>query len=151
MLMETTDETLALAARSGDRAAFGVSLARHYDRVFRLAWRLSGSRADAEDLAQEVCAVLPVKLASWRGEVRFSTWLYRVVMNAAHDQRRRASVRAKASDGWGDWEIARQDEISAEAERLDWLTAAMTQLSPELCDTVVLILAEEMTQAEAAR
>ena len=90
MLMETNDETLALAARSGDRAAFGVLLARHYDRVFRLAWRLSGSRADAEDLAQEVCAALPVKLASRRGEARFSTWHYRVVMNAAHDQRRHA-------------------------------------------------------------
>jgi RNA polymerase sigma-70 factor (ECF subfamily) len=128
MLMETADETLAFAARSGDRAAFGILIARHYDRVFRLAWRLGGSKADAEDLAQEICAGLPAKLAGWRGDARFTTWLYRVVMNAAHDQRRRAAVRSKAAEGWGDWEIARQDEISAEAERLDWLAAAMKQL-----------------------
>jgi RNA polymerase sigma-70 factor (ECF subfamily) len=128
MLMETADETLAFAARSGDRAAFGILIARHYDRVFRLAWRLGGSKADAEDLAQEICAGLPAKLAGWRGDARFTTWLYRVVMNAAHDQRRRAAVRSKAAEGWGDWEIERQDEISAEAERLDWLAAAMKQL-----------------------
>ncbi len=149
MLMDTPDETLALAARSGDRAAFGILIGRHYDRVFRLAWRLSGARADAEDLAQDVCAALPAKLAGWRGEARFSTWLYRVVMNAAHDQRRRAAVRSKASDGWGDWEIARQDEISVEAERMDWLKSAMARLSPELRDTAALVLGEELTQAEA--
>lgn len=150
MLMDTPDENLAAAARSGDRAAFGVLIGRHYDRVFGLAWRLTGSRADAQDLAQEVCAALPAKLAAWRGEARFTTWLYRVVVNAAHDQRRRAATRAKASAGWGDWEIARQDEIAAEAERRDWLTGAMARLSPELRDTVALVLGEEMTQGQAA-
>lgn len=150
MLMDTPDETLAQAARSGDRAAFGVLIQRHYDRVFRLAWRLSGSKADAEDLAQDICAALPAKLANWRGEARFTTWLYRVVMNAAHDQRRRASVRARAADGWGDWEIARQDEMLTEQTRMDWLTRAMSRLPPELRDTVALTLGEELTQAEAA-
>jgi RNA polymerase sigma-70 factor (ECF subfamily) len=149
MLMETSDETLALAACSGDRAAFGVLIERHYDRVFRLAWRLSGSKADAEDLSQDICGALPAKLAGWRGDARFTTWLYRVVMNAAHDQRRRAAFITRAADGWGNWEIARQDEIAGEAERLDWLAAAMAELTPELRDTVALILGEELTQAEA--
>lgn len=147
--MDTPDETLANAARSGDRAAFGVLIGRHYDRVFALAWRLTGNRADAQDLAQEVCAALPAKLAAWRGEARFTTWLYRVVVNAAHDQRRRIAVRLRAGQGWGDWELARQDEIAADALRLHWLTSAMAQLSPELRDTVALVLGEEMTQAEA--
>ena len=149
MLMETPDETLAEAAARGDRAAFGVLLARHYDRVFALAFRLTGSRADAEDLAQDICAALPVKLAHWRAEARFTTWLYRVVVNAAHDQRRRHASRARAATGWGDWEIARQDENAEEAAALDWLTAAMTRLPPELRDTVALVLGEELTQAEA--
>ena len=151
MLMDTPDETLAQAVRSGDRAALGVLIGRHYDRVFGLAWRLTGSRADAQDLAQDVCAALPVKLTAWRGEARFSTWLYRVVVNAAHDQRRRAATRLKASECWGDWELARQDEITGEAERLDWLTGTMRTLSPELRDTVALVVGEELTQAEAAQ
>ncbi len=150
MLMDTPDETLAEAAAGGDRAAFAVLLGRHYDRIFALAFRLTGSRADAEDLAQEICAALPAKLARWRAEARFTTWLYRVVVNATHDLRRRQAVRSRAAAGWGDWEIARQDQIAEEAEALDWLTAAMTRLSPELRDTVALVLGEELTQAQAA-
>lgn len=149
--METSDETLAAAAASGDRAAFATLVARHYDRIFGLAWRLSGSRADAEDLAQDICAALPVKLGHWRGEARFTTWLYRVVVNAAHDQRRRLAVRTKAAAGWGDWEIARQDEIAVEREAQDWLMTTMTRLPPELRDTLALVLGEELTQAEAGR
>ena len=150
MLMDTPDETLAEAAAGGDRAAFAVLLGRHYDRIFALAFRLTGSRADAEDLAQEICAALPVKLARWRAEARFTTWLYRVVVNATHDLRRRQAVRARAATGWGDWEIARQDQIAEEAAALDWLARAMTRLSPELRDTVALVLGEELTQAQAA-
>lgn len=149
MLMNTPDETLASAAAAGDRAAFGVLIQRHYDRVQGLAWRLTGSSAEAQDLSQDIFAALPAKLRNWRAEARFSTWLYRVVVNAAHDLRRRQATRSRAADGWGDWEIARQDEIVAERERLDWLTHAMTLLSPELRDTVALVMGEEMTQAQA--
>lgn len=149
MLMDTPDETLASAAASGDRSAFGVLVTRHYDRIYGLAYRLTGSRAEAQDLAQDICAALPVKLRGWRGEARFTTWIYRVVMNAAHDQRRRQATRSRAASGWGDWEIARQDEIATQAEALDWLTTAMARLAPELRDTVALVLGEELTQAEA--
>ena len=149
MLMETDDDSLARAAASGDRSAFGTLLARHYDRIFGLAWRLTGSRAEAQDLTQDICAALPARLASWRGEARFTTWLYRVTVNAAHDQRRRQATRAKTSAGWGDWELARQDEIATQAEALDWLQQAMQRLSPELRDTVALVLGEELTQAQA--
>lgn len=149
MLMDTPDETLATAAAAGDRTAFGVLIQRHYDRVQGLAWRLTGSAAEAQDLAQDIFAALPAKLRHWRAEARFSTWLYRVVVNAAHDQRRRQATRSRAAEGWGDWETARQDEIVAERDRFEWLAHAMTRLSPELRDTVALVLGEEMTQAQA--
>jgi RNA polymerase sigma-70 factor, ECF subfamily len=151
MLMETPDETLAAAAASGDREAFAALLARHYDRIFSLAYRLIGSRAEAQDLAQDICAALPAKLKGWRGEARFSTWLYRVIVNATHDLRRRQATHSKAALGWGDWEIARQDEIETERIAMDWLTQTMTQLPSELRDTVALILGEDMTQAEAGQ
>jgi RNA polymerase sigma-70 factor, ECF subfamily len=150
MRMETPDEALAEAAATGDREAFGSLVARHYDRVFSLAFRLTGSRAEAEDLTQDICCALPAKLATYRREARFSTWLYRVTVNAAHDRRRRQAVRSRAADGWGDWEISRQAEIAAARDALDWLTRAMADLTPELRDTVALTLGEEMTQGEAA-
>ncbi len=149
MLMDTPDDTLASAAAAGDRAAFATLVHRHHARIHGLAWRLTGSRTEAEDLAQDICAALPAKLRHWRGEAKFTTWLYRVVVNAAHDLRRRQATRSRAALGWGDWELARQDEIATQAEAHDWLAQAMTQLSPELRDTVALVLGEEMTQAEA--
>lgn len=149
--MDTDDETLALAAAGGDRAAFAALVNRHYDRIYGLGWRLTGSAADAQDLAQEICAALPAKLRGWRAEAKFTTWLYRVVVNAAADMRRRGATRARAADGWGDWEISRQEMIAEERERLTWLEGAMARLSPELRETVALVLGEEMTQAEAAQ
>lgn len=150
MLMETPDATLAEAAAGGDRSAFAALLARHYDRLYRLCWRLTGDRSEAEDLAQDICTALPGKLRGWRAEARFTTWLYRVAVNAAHDRRRRAGAASRAATGWGDWEINRQAGMAEDAEAQDWLRAAMARLPEELRDTLALTVEEEMTQAEAA-
>lgn len=150
MLMAISDKSLALAAARGDREAFASLLERHYDRIHGLCWRLTGDRAEAEDLTQDICASLPMKLRGWRGEARLTTWLYRVAVNAAHDRRRRAATHAKAALGWGDWERGRQADIAAETEAQDWLREAMAGLSEELRDTVALTLGEGLSQAEAA-
>lgn len=147
--MDTPDEILASAAASGDRAAFGALVGRHYDRIYGLAFRLTGQRAEAQDLVQDICAALPAKLSGWRGEARFTTWLYRVTVNAAHDRRRRHAARTKAASGWGDWEIARQDAMAEDREAQGWLAEAMARLPPDLRDTVALVLGEDLTQAEA--
>ena len=148
--METPDEALAAAAATGDRDAFAALLARHYDRIFRLACGLTRHRAEAEDLTQDICAALPAKLAGFQGRARFTTWLYRITVNAAHDRRRRAATHARAAQGWGDWEVDRQARMQQEAEAQDWLATVLHSLPPDLRDTVALILGEEMTQAEAA-
>jgi RNA polymerase sigma-70 factor (ECF subfamily) len=124
-------------------------ISRHYDRVFRLSFRLLGARAEAEDLTQDICAALPAKIRAFRGEARFTSWLYRVVMNAAHDRRRRAASHARAADGWGEVELARRAEAAEAAEALDWLTQAMRALPDDLRDTVALVM-DDVTHAEAA-
>lgn len=149
--MATQDDDLARAAAAGDRAAFAALLSRHYDRLFGFAFRLLGNRAEAEDMTQDICAALPAKLAGFRGDARFTTWLYRVAVNAAHDRRRRAATRAKAADGWGDWEINRREALREDAAAQDWLVQAMTALPSELRDTVALVLGEDLTQAEAGQ
>jgi len=151
MCMESPDETLATAAAGGDRAAFAALVGRHYDRLLGFAWRLTGNRAEAEDLVQDICVALPRKLAGWRGEARFSTWLYRVAVNAAHDRRRRLAVRDRAAQGWGDWELARQDAMAEDRAAQDWLMQAMAGLPEDLRDTVALVLGEDLTQAQAAQ
>ena len=93
MRMTTSDTDLALAAAGGDGAAFAALLTRRYDGLFRLAFRLTGSQHEAEDLTQDICAALPAKLRAYRGDAQFTTWLYRVVVNAAHDRRRRRATQ----------------------------------------------------------
>lgn len=151
MRMDPSDESLAKSAAQGDRAAFSALLARQYDRLFAFAFRLTGSRHEAEDLTQDICAALPAKLNGFRGEARFTTWLYRVTVNAAHDRRRRASAHARAADGWGDWELNRRAAMDEEARARDWLDQAMRALPHDLRDTVALVLGEGVTQAEAAQ
>lgn len=151
MLMTTPDETLATNAASGDRAAFALLVERHYDRIFGLCWRLTGNHAEAEDLTQDICAALPAKLRGWRAEARFTTWLYRVAVNAAHDRRRRRESHARAAVAWGAWELSRQDDIASEQAAEAWLRDAMARLGPELRDTAALTLGEDLTQAEAAQ
>ncbi|MGJ8546259.1 MAG: RNA polymerase sigma factor [Sulfitobacter sp.] len=138
--MKSGDNDLALAAAGGDAAGFSALLERHYDRLFRLCFRLTGSAADAEDLTQDICAALPAKLRSFRGDAAFTTWLYRLAVNAAHDRRRRRAAHAKAADGWGDWEVNRRAEIDETTAQIDWLTHAMRALPDDLRDTLALVL-----------
>ncbi|TBX22959.1 RNA polymerase sigma factor [Nioella sediminis] len=147
--MSVTDQDLALEAAGGDADAFEALLSRHYDRLFALAFRLTGSRAEAEDLTQDICAALPAKLASYRGQAQVTTWLYRVAVNAATDHRRRAAAHARAAEGWGDWEVNRRKAAAEESEQVAWLYRAMAQLSDSLRDTLALVL-DDLTHAEVA-
>ena len=144
------DDELVREAAAGDRDAFGHLLDRHYDRIFRFCFRLTGRREEAEDLTQEICLALPAKLQNFRGKAKLTTWLYRIAANAAHDRRRRAASSAKAAEGWGDWEVNRRAAATDRAADLDWLRRSMTVLPDDLRDTVALTLDGEMTHAEAA-
>lgn len=150
MRMITSDENLAKAAAEGDRDAFGTLLERCYDDLFGLAFRLMGSRSEAEDLTQDICAALPAKLCAYRQDAKFTTWLYRVAVNAAHDRRRRAVSHAKAASGWGNWELNRVAENALAQTESDWLASAMSQLSDDLRDTLALLLDGELSHSEAA-
>ena len=82
---EASDGELIGLAREGDRLAFDALVERHYDFVYRVAWRWCGSRADAEDVAQEVCARLGKAIRGFRGGGAFTTWLYAMTLNGARD------------------------------------------------------------------
>ncbi len=147
MRMNTSDTELAKAAAGGDAQAFSLLLERSYDRLFGLCFRLMGSRAEAEDLCQDICAALPAKLPRFEGGSAFSTWLYRVAVNAAHDRRRRAATRRKAATGWGDWEVNRTEANKEQAAAQTWLMHAIGTLPEDLRDTVALVM-DDMSHRE---
>ncbi len=149
--MEKSSEKLAAEAAAGSAEAFRALFERHYDLMYRVAFRTLGQQADAEDLVQEICAALPKKLASFRSDAKFESWLYRVVVNAGRDLMRKRGAQARAADGWGDVEVMQREAAMEKKENLSWLARAMQRLSPELRETVALVLGEEMTHAQAGK
>ena len=92
-----TDDDLVSLATQGNRAAFEALLRRHYDLMHRVAWRMTGSQTDAQDICQDVCCALVGRIASFRGEAKFTTWLVGIVRNACHDHHRRHSLGSRSS------------------------------------------------------
>jgi RNA polymerase sigma-70 factor (ECF subfamily) len=83
------DGPLVDRAKRGDRWAFEQLVERHQHRLFTLAARTLGSSDDAGDAVQEAFLRAWLALPRFRGGSLFSTWLYRICLNAAHDQRLR--------------------------------------------------------------
>ena len=76
-----SDAELIARAQRGDEEAFGALFEVHKRRVYSLCLRMTGDTAEAEDLAQEAFLQLFRKIATFRGESAFSTWLHRLVVN----------------------------------------------------------------------
>ena len=138
------------AAVAGDRSAFEALLRAHYDRIHGLAWQLTGSRADADDITQDVCCTLAEKLADFRGEAKFTTWLCSITFNACRDFRR----RKRAFSGFAD-RLAVMVGLAAVPDGRDlydavWIQSAIARLKPDLRDTAILVAGQQLTHGEAA-
>lgn len=149
-LARLSDEELVALSVAGDRAAFGALLERHYDRIHGLAWQLTGSRADADDIAQDVCCTLVEKIGSFRGEAKFTTWLCGIVFNACRDLRRR-----RRSLGGFTERLAVLAGLAPAPDGRDlhdaiWLKSAIARLKPAYRDAAVLVAGQQLTHAEAA-
>jgi len=148
--MGMTDLELAERARGGDRDAFQELLERHYDVIYRVAYRFTGSVPDAEDIAQDVCLKLVDTLGKFRGDSAFATWLYRVAVNACRDHvRQRVRSRKLEEDYAPHCELARANEAHNSA-RANWLSEAINRLAPKYRETAVLVLSEDMSHGQVA-
>jgi RNA polymerase sigma-70 factor (ECF subfamily) len=88
------DAALVARARAGDGAAFDALVGRYQDRVFNMALRMRHHREDALDTAQEIFLPVYRSIARFEEKARFSTWLYRIVVNRCRDElRRRGTVK----------------------------------------------------------
>ncbi len=90
---EQTDDLLLAAIAAGDQRALETLMARHLSDVVSLAQRITGNADDADEVAQEAFVRVWKSAHRWRpdGAARFSTWLYRVVVNLCLDRRRKAA------------------------------------------------------------
>lgn len=84
-----TDEELLKRAAQGDERAFEQLVGRYQQAVFNTIYRYTGNREDVQDLAQEVFIKVWQNAAKFKGRSRFSTWLYRIVVNHCLNYRRK--------------------------------------------------------------
>ena len=93
------DVELVRRAQQGDGSAFAELVGRHQRQLYRLALRMTGSEADAQEVLQEAFLNAYQKLPNFRGEAQFSSWLYRIAANSALMRLRR---KRRAPDGLSD-------------------------------------------------
>jgi len=144
------DAALVAAAVDGDRAAFAALLERHYDRIHRLAWQLTGSRADADDVAQDVCCTLVEKIASFRGEAKFTTWLCGIVFNACRDLRRRRGSFGAFTERLAVLAGLARGPDGRDLHDAMWVKSAIAKLPPAYREAVALVAGQQLSHKEAA-
>jgi RNA polymerase sigma-70 factor (ECF subfamily) len=144
------DAGLVAAAIAGDREAFETLLRTHYDRIHGLAWQLTGSRADADDIAQDVCCTLVERIDSFRGEAKFTTWLTGITFNACRDFRRRRRSFAEFTEKLTVLVGLAPANDGRDLYDVIWLKSAIGRLKPAYRDTAVLVAGQQLTHAEAA-
>jgi RNA polymerase sigma factor (sigma-70 family) len=150
-MAEADDASIIKAAVAGNRDAFAALLRRHYDRIHGLAWHLTGSRADADDIAQDVCCILAERLGNFRGDAKFTTWLCAIVYNACRDFRRRRSAFARFTGKLGVMAGLAKGPDGRDLYDAIWIESAIARLKPELRDTAILVAAQQLTHGEAAQ
>jgi RNA polymerase sigma-70 factor (ECF subfamily) len=159
--MELSDRALVAQARSGDPDAFRVLVERHSRVVFRVAFRMTGNRQDAEDVVQEAFLRAYRQLGRFDERAEFGTWLYRIATNCALDtiraRRRRSENLAAAGPDETD-PLAQLPAHEPSPERSAWsaqlrgaVEDAMNELSPTERAAFVLRHFEGMRIEEVGR
>ena len=146
-----TDEDLLAAAHKGDEGAFHELVDRHAERLFRLAFSLVGSAADAEDVVQATLMGAFEHLGRFEDRSTVKTWLTRILVRQVARHHRRRSRRWETSLANGSDAAAARGEPMAEASnrRLD-VRQALDRLSSEHRQVVVLREFEGMSYDEMA-
>lgn len=89
------EQQLILEARAGSQRAFQSLVELHMKNTYDIAYSFAGSHGDAEEITQEVFIKVHASLSSFRGEAKFSTWLYRITTNLALNHVKRFKRKAE--------------------------------------------------------
>jgi RNA polymerase sigma-70 factor (ECF subfamily) len=143
VVIPSDEARLVAAAKAGDSDAFAELVRATEADIYTLAYRLTGNPEDARDVAQEAYLRAFRSLKKFRGDSRFSTWMYRITANCASTQLTRQSKgrheELSDDDNVVDERPESDPEVMAEAGAMrDRVTAALGDLPPILRAVVVL-------------
>ena len=146
-------ESLISRTRQGDPAAFEALIRQHQRMIYSLTYRMTGSPADAEDLTQETFLRAWRQIGSYRAAAKFSTWLYRIAINACLTWRQRETLRLLVQVGWAETNGAPQlagETTLARNETGRSVHAALLKLPAKQRAAIMLTLYDGLSHAEAA-
>lgn len=152
--MADADEDLVLQSQNGSPAAFESLIRNHQRMVHSLTFRMTGSAADAEDLAQETFIRAYEQINSFNGSAKFSTWLCSIAVHACLNWRRNEARRFQALANCADEMIGRRSETGispAESETAQQAQAALMKLPAKQRAAMVLTIYDDLNHAEAAK
>jgi len=132
----------------GDREAFGELVERHQGTVYNIAYRMTGSREDAEDLAQDAFLRAYSALGEFRGESSFRTWVCQIAIRLCIDHLR---SRKETSELKEDLDAARGADWSSDLMNREVVAEAILSLPPHYRAAVVLRHLEHRPYQEIAR
>jgi RNA polymerase sigma-70 factor, ECF subfamily len=142
---------IVAACRSGDRDAFRALYDAYKDRVYSIAlYFFHGEPSAASDVTQQVFLKLMTSMDQFRGEAEFSTWLYRLVVNACMDaaRRRKSDTLLLENTLAGP---ALQEENYARAQMASSVRAAVSALPPKFRIAILLRYFEDLSYEQMAR
>jgi RNA polymerase sigma-70 factor (ECF subfamily) len=155
MPMDAIDDEKAciLRSRAGDPEGFETLVRLHQRMIHSLAYRMTGSLADAEDLAQEVFIRAHGQFETYREEAKFSSWLYRIALNACLNWRWRETRRGQVHREWAEATATAPMETSSKLDASELqrqVQECLLKLPAKQRAAIVLTVYEEMSHAEAA-
>src|SRR5258708_10921602 len=148
------DRDVIAACQGGDREAFRLLFEAYKDRVFSIAvYSFGGDKTAAGDVTQQVFLKLMTSITQFRGDAEFTTWLYRFVVNACIDERRRGRrlVALEENTPVGRFADKRQQEKNyARAEIAESVKAAISELKQKFRQPILLKYIEGLSYEEIA-
>ncbi len=160
------EEKLLERLRARDERAFNELVKAYERRVFGLVFRMLGSRAESEDLTQEVFVQVFKAIATFRGESKLSTWIYRIAVNLCKNRAKYNRVRhAGEQDQLEDVaerlplsqarnanvaQVARPDEAMAGRQVEEIVRQAISEVDDNFRECLILCDVEELSYEEIA-
>lgn len=144
--MQLDELNLIKKAINGDRESFSALIESNYDMIFRIAYKWCGNREDAEDIAQESCVKIAQSLSGFKMESKFSSWIYRIVINTANDLYRKKKYTVSDTID----EIESEDADATEIISCKELWQMVHKLPDNQRDALLLVYSEELNHNEAA-
>ena len=156
--MDRNDHAAIQAVLSGNKEAYGALVLRHSQSLFRVAFRITGNEADAEDVVQEAFLRGYQKLEGFESRSNFGTWIYRIAVRCALDKigGRRYDMSARVADNNDPEqdevqvadEVAGPDRLLLSGEIAAMQQAAMFSLTPTEQTAFVLRHMEDCSTEE---